>query len=66
MINRKCNCKNKISSQKLAVLKKSISCKDVRLAIYNVTLWAIIDTQERTPALKLHLNWYWVYSITNE
>ena len=51
-MNRKCNFENEVNNRKLAAQKKSIfwessSCENVCLAI--------IDTQERTPALKLHL-----------
>ena len=60
MINRKCNYENEVSSQKLAVLKKTKRSGKVALAKTFVQssmmrLWAIIDTQEKTPALKLHL-----------
>ena len=59
MIIRKCNSENEVSSRKLVVLKKASSWK-VALAkrlVYPsiMRLSAIIDTQERTPAVKLHL-----------
>ena len=54
MINRKCNCKNEVSSRKLAVLKKASLAKTF---VYPsmMWLWTTIDTKERTNALKLHL-----------
>ena len=100
-MNRKCNCENKVSSQKLDILKNSIiwkssSCENVynwfekssdplkvealkryftqRVAssksssskvlclltnfvwTSRMRLWAIINAQERTLKLKLHVN----------
>ena len=55
-MSRKCNCENEASRWKLAVLKKA-SCGYT------------IDTQGRTPALKLQLtgtNELHNYIITNE
>ena len=59
MINRKCNCENEVSSRKLTVLKKVLSGKEAHakkiVQPSMMQLSAIVDTPERTPALKLHL-----------
>ena len=57
MINGKCNCENEVNSGKLTVPKNSIFlrsryCENVCLVICDATL---SNTQERTPAIKLHL-----------